>query len=304
MKTVFSPSELPHVFARQSQEEGRTSSRNFFFERNVIYSYGYHFPIAKILDSGIVLFTNRGYSNTTAKHIAAVRSALNHKDKIYVNNPTASVTDNLRAFSNDLKAQFDIIENTRKRPHTRDAAKADVDHIIKTATAYCVAMNTTLDKQIKLLAKGVSAEQLIAASLFKKAMDAGYDHTKFLVNLNKKLTAAQLKAEKERKIKAQEKLDKWLAGEANTYFLDGNYTPLMLRKRVIDDENVIVETTMGATVSFKAAKVLYDMIKSGRDIKGHVIDNYTVIGINGTLKIGCHEIPTEEVHRFATQNNW
>lgn len=304
MKTVFTPSELPHVFARQSQEEGRTSSRNFFFRKNVIYSYGHHFPIAKILDSGIVLFTNRGYSNTTAQHIAAVRSALNHKDKIYVNNPTASVTDNLMAFSNDLKAQFDIIENTRRRPHTRDAAKADVDHIIKTATAYCVAMNTTLDKQIKLLAKGVSSEQLIAASLFKKAMDAGYDHTKFLVNLKKKLTAAQLRAEKERKIKAQEKLDKWLAGESNTYNLDRNYTPLMLRKRVIDEENVIVETTMGATVSYKSAKVLYDMIKSGRDIKGHKIDNYTVIGINGTLKIGCHEIPTEEVHRFATQNNW
>lgn len=304
MKTVFSPSELPHVFARQSQIEGKTSSRNFFFERNVIYSYGYHFPIAKFLDDGTVLFTNRGYSNTTAKHIAAVRSALNHKDKIYVNNPNASVFENLIAFSDDLKAQFDIIENTRKRPHTRDAAKADVDHIITTAKAYCVAMNTTLDKQIKLLAKGVSAEQLIAASLFKKAMDAGYDHTKFLVNLNKKLTAAQLKGEKERKIKAQEKLDKWLAGEANTYFLDGKYTPLMLRKRVIDEENAIVETTMGATVSFKAAKVLYDMIKSGRDIKGHKIDNYTVIGINGTLKIGCHEIPTEEVHRFATQNNW
>lgn len=305
MKTVFSPSELPHVFARQSQDSGKTSSRNFFFERNVIYSYGYHFPIAKILDSGIVLFTNRGYSNTTSKHIWAVRAALNHKDKIYVNNPNANVHENLIAFSNDLKAEFDVIENTRRRPHTRDAAKASVGGIIKTATAYCVAMDTTLDKQIKFLAKGVGAEHLIAASLFKKAMDAGYDHTKFLANLNKKLTAAQLKAEKERKIKAAEKLEKWLNGEANnTYNLDQKYTPLMLRKRVIDEETTIVETTMGATVSFKAAKVLYDMIKSGRDIKGHVIDNYTVIGINGTLKIGCHEIPTEEVKRFATQNNW
>lgn len=305
MKTVFSPSELPHVFARQSQIEGKTSGRNFFFERNVIYSYGYHFPIARILDdSGIVLFTNRGYSNTTSKHIWAVRSALNHKDKIYVNNPNASVVDNLIAFSKDLKAEFDVIENTRRRPHTRDDAKASVGGIIKTATAYCVAMDTTLDKQIKLLAKGVGAERLIAASLFKKAMDAGYDHTKFLLNLNKKLTAAQKKADKERKIKAAEKLEKWLAGESNTYYLDTQFTPLMLRKRVIDEDNVIVETTMGASVSFKAAKVLYDMIKSGRDIKGHVIDNYTVIGINGTLKVGCHEIPTEEVKRFATQNNW
>jgi phosphoribosylpyrophosphate synthetase len=251
-----------------------------------------------------VLFTNRSYSNTTAKHIGKVRYALNHKDKIYVNNPNASVVDNLIAFSKDLKAEFDIIENTRRRPHTRDAAKANVDHIIKTATAYCLAMDTTLEKQIKLLAKSVGAEHLIAASLFKKAMDAGYDHTAFLLNLNKKLTAAKLKADKERKIKAAEKLEKWLAGENNTYYLDQQFTPVMLRKRVIDEETTVVETTMGASVSFKAAKVLYDMIKSGRDIKGHVIDNYTVIGINGTLKVGCHEIPTEEVKRFATQNNW
>ena len=304
MKTVFTPNELPHVFARQSQIEGKTSGRNFFFERNVIYSYGYHFPIARILESGIVLFTNRSYSNTTAKHINKVSYALNHKDKIYVNNPNASVVDNLIAFSNDLKAEFDIIENTRRRPHTRDAAKASVNNITTTATAYCVAMDTTLEKQIKLLDKAPFAERLIAASVFKKAMDAGYDHTKFLLNLNKKLTAKQLKADKERKIKAQEKLDKWLAGESNTYYLDTQFTPLMLRKRVIDEETTIVETTMGASVSFKAAKVLYDLIKSGRDIKGHVIDNYTVIGINGTLKVGCHEIPTEEVKRFANLNNW
>lgn len=304
MKTVFSPSELPHVFARQSQSEGKTSGRNFFFEGNVIYSYGYHFPIAKILNNGIVLFTNRGYSNTTAKHISATRSALNHKEKIYVYNPNATVRDNLVEFSSDLKAEFDIIENTRKRPHTRDAAKASVDHIIKTATAYCVAMDTTLEKQLKMLGKSVIAKHLIAASLFKKAMDAGYDHTKFLTNLNKKLTAAQKKAHKERKIKAQENLEKWLAGSYNTYHLDTSFTPLMLRKRVIDEDNAIVETTMGASVSFKSAKVLYDMIKSGRDIKGHVIDNYTVIGINGTLKVGCHEIPTAEVERFAQLNNW
>ena len=304
MKTVFSPSELPHVFARQSQSEGRTSGRNFFFETNVIYSYGYHFPIAKILSSGIVLFTTRGYSNTTSKHIRAVSYALNHKEKIYVNNPNATIIDNLEAYSTELKNQFDIIENQRKRPHTRDAAKAEVNSIIESATAYCLAMDTTLEKQIKLMGKSHRAELLIASSLFKKAMDAGYDHIKFMSNLKKKQTAAQKRIEKERKVKAKEKLDKWLLGEFNTYHLDTMHTPLMLRKRVIDDENTIVETTRGASVSFKSAKILYDMIKSGRDIKGHVIDNYTVIGINGTLKVGCHEIPTTEVERFASENNW
>jgi hypothetical protein len=66
----------------------------------------------------------------------------------------------------------------------------------------------------------------------------------------------------------------------------------------------IVETTKGARVSYEAAKLLYSMIKAGKDIKGHNIDGYTVISLNGVLKIGCHEIPREEVDRFAKLMNW
>lgn len=33
-----------------------------------VYSYGYHYPLAKIIN-GVGFVNNRGYSNTTAKHI-------------------------------------------------------------------------------------------------------------------------------------------------------------------------------------------------------------------------------------------
>lgn len=57
-------------------------SMNMFIDGNTVFSYGYHFPIARITDTKdengktIALFTNRGYSNTTAKHKNLVSVAL------------------------------------------------------------------------------------------------------------------------------------------------------------------------------------------------------------------------------------
>jgi len=63
--------------------KGATSGRreHLFIEGDVIYSYGYHFPIAvKVKDSAtgnIVMLLNKNrYSVTTAKHKSQVRGAL------------------------------------------------------------------------------------------------------------------------------------------------------------------------------------------------------------------------------------
>lgn len=75
MKTVFSSnSELAHVWAKQSQFEGRAN--NMFFKRDEIYSYGYHYMIAKIIPEKNACFINSmGYSNSTSKHTSNVASA-------------------------------------------------------------------------------------------------------------------------------------------------------------------------------------------------------------------------------------
>jgi hypothetical protein len=65
-----------------------------------------------------------------------------------------------------------------------------------------------------------------------------------------------------------------------------------------------IETSKGARVSYEAGKLLFARIKAGKDVKGHDIDGYTVISINGVLKIGCHEIEMAEVHRFAKSEGW
>jgi hypothetical protein len=57
-------------------------SDNMFIYGDTIFSYGYHFPIARKTDkvdengNKIVLFTNRDYSKTTARHKSYVWSEL------------------------------------------------------------------------------------------------------------------------------------------------------------------------------------------------------------------------------------
>lgn len=71
--------QLAERFAN-SEKEGKANS--MFIENDTIFSYGYHFPIArktgKTDENGkqIVLFTDRGYSMTTAKHKNQVWGAL------------------------------------------------------------------------------------------------------------------------------------------------------------------------------------------------------------------------------------
>lgn len=57
-------------------------SGTMFIELGVVYSYGYHFPIAKRISNTEVEFTTDGYSVTTAKHKSLVLKALKENDWI------------------------------------------------------------------------------------------------------------------------------------------------------------------------------------------------------------------------------
>ncbi len=65
-----------------------------------------------------------------------------------------------------------------------------------------------------------------------------------------------------------------------------------------------IETTLGAFVPIKKAKLLYEAIKAGKSVTGFKIGYYTVDCMNGSLKIGCHEIARSEIDRLALSLNW
>src|SRR5215204_2054027 len=81
-RTVHNCHMVAHLWANQSQAEARNSGRTFYFEGDTIYSYGGHFPIARIVQNKrgdrAVLFNAASYSVTTSCHQGMSRSASRH----------------------------------------------------------------------------------------------------------------------------------------------------------------------------------------------------------------------------------
>ncbi len=77
MKTVVSNEKVAALWAAQSQETARNGKGSFFFEGDTIYSYGYHFPIARWVRNSRgmlgVLVTTEHRSNTTSAHVWKTR---------------------------------------------------------------------------------------------------------------------------------------------------------------------------------------------------------------------------------------
>lgn len=88
-KQVFPRDEVAHLWAHKAQDSARDSSGSFFFTGSVIYSYGAHFAIAKILGddcgpalAGRVLWNTATYSNTTATHKGIAWQALTQQQRM------------------------------------------------------------------------------------------------------------------------------------------------------------------------------------------------------------------------------
>lgn len=78
VKSVFDNSMLAHVWAQQTQTFGRSNNGNLYFEGRALYSYGSHYMVALILDSGVCLINEAKYSVTTSGHRSDARRAIRH----------------------------------------------------------------------------------------------------------------------------------------------------------------------------------------------------------------------------------
>jgi len=77
-----------------------------------------------------------------------------------------------------------------------------------------------------------------------------------------------------------------------------------IRVRVNPDNKNELETSNGASVPIKEARVLYKMIKAGKPVHGHKVGHYTVVKMNGDLTVGCTTITRPEIERVAELLKW
>jgi hypothetical protein len=133
--------------------------------------------------------------------------------------------------------------------------------------------------------------------------DGGLFSDKEQARINAKITAAR---EAEEKLQARLEVEQAAKLVEDTAALEvwanggedrpPYYTAAPTRLRI---KGAAVETSRGAVVSCRAARILWAAIKAGREVVGMVVDGYTVSALNGVLKIGCHTIDRAEVERVG-----
>jgi hypothetical protein len=212
--------------------------------------------------------------------------------------PNEGLEVNAKDWIYAIKNQLEVIGNTRKKEETRLQAKQNLTGIAETIESYCKLTkqkfgmkfyNTDLRKEFTKYVKSAKNEKLtdeLSAKLYAKVKESQ------AIALERRK-----EREKEEKERDNENIELWLS--FSSHWLSHKISKVFLRTN-----GEILESSKGAKVSLKSAKILFDMIQAGKDVKGFDIDGYTVISLNGVLTIGCHKIEREEIERFARSQNW
>jgi hypothetical protein len=261
------------------QESGRTSTGTMFFNRSTIYSYGDHFAIAKHVTNEqgqrAILFTERRYSNTTAKHISSVYMSCKNDNLIYCANPIGSHEINFKYW--EQSAEHDgasKLANARK-PEKYLAILADID---KTANIYASYFGIELPETLKALLSIKDKTEFLAFA------DIKADYMK----------AEQKKKDAEQKRKFKDDIKKWFNLETSRLYTTYKYDFL----RIKDNR---VETTQAVQIPLEIAKRLYNSIKEGTIKQGDKILNYSIDEIGAQIKIGCHTFKRSYLLQFGSK---
>ena len=275
MRTVFSNSEVVHVWAQRTHLDGQNQSRSLFFEGGRIYSYGRHYLLGEFIsnennDVAVIINTNR-YSSTTAKHSSLAWGATTHYTQ----------------FEKQYTEEKSVISLLNELETKLLRARKPLIYISKAKDV----LYMHLEYQEFMHGEAVTSSKVAEA------------YVPFQID-EEELKALQDKDKGRRKKEAQRQREK-LELEINDFL---NYkTPYISTCKIndayvrISKDGEKIETSKGVKVPVREAKILYSKIVRGEDIKGFKIDHYTVIGLNGTLKIGCHSINLKNMHEVGKQ---
>jgi hypothetical protein len=288
MKKVYTSSiEVCHLFAQRTQDEARTSSRNLFFDnKNKIYSYGHHYLLAEFINDETILINNSGYSNTTRKHISQITQATRqYKQHFFKDICLDNVYDRI------LNASKKLI-NARKK----DFYALEIINAFESFTSF-------LNEFKKFVNHSYSGYNLVSEEALKLNDNFKEIQSIYLQIFENK--ESFIEAGRERLKQEKDKAKQKLKQDLNKFF---NYEIDYINSKQIEEDFLRisedrqhVETSQRVKISIDEAKKLYYMIENNQDIKGHKISNYTVISLNGVLKIGCHKINVNNVHEIGKQ---
>lgn len=296
MKTVYqSSSEVIHLFANKSQHEAKNQTRNAFFERSSLYSYGYHYKLALHLDGGAILINNGGYSVTTSKHIREIQHASRHKkqfysENIFIKNALRRVENLVAKLPRAKSRKLEYIETIKgifeKFEDFQRYAKSNKIEFVRWSNSDFI--KAQIDKRSKDWKRFL---------YIAKSMDN-------ITILEQEAKEEEQKQKNKREIRQKQLIRSYRLGKSDFVRLD--YDLLSLQ---YDEQNShFIHTSQNVKISLeegqKAIKALefwkWNDDKINVNLKGQKIGYYTITKAqNKTLYIGCHKIKFEEIQRLA-----
>lgn len=269
--------DVIHLFAQQSQDEAHSS--NVFFNKTKIYSYGHHYLLGEFITNkagtNAIMINDSGYSVTTSKHIWELRSATRQYKQFF------KQSTDPKSVLYTLESLLKSLGTARKPEKYILPAQQLIEDFNKfnewSGLKHSIELKETF-KQIKVIAK-----------LFDNS-SAGVNVLEYAKN--------KAAAEKKAAAAAQKKALKNFF-EFKTSFVRGeeDFCRINLNTNQI-------ETSQGVKIDVKQGATLYRLIKAGKDISGLTIgdrNQYTVISLNGVLKVGCHHINRKNMEMIGEQ---
>jgi hypothetical protein len=279
MKKVFTDiSQVAHLWANQLQDEARNSG-NFYFNGKTIYSYGGHFPIAKHIEldgERAVLFTTRGYSNTTAKHISVVRQAASHLNVIKCHNPNTTHEENF----NRWKIDAELVAAKLPKAKKPEKYLNELEYI-----------NSQANKYAQFFGLELPAILTTILSIKDKNEWTAYHDQKTAI-----LEAERLKLEAELKKQHKKALIDWKAGKTHRL-----YTRIETDYLRVNEEAARIETTQAVQIPMELGKRLFYSIKENTLKVGDKVLNFEVNEVGAKVKIGCHTFTKKYLLQFGSK---
>lgn len=335
-KAPKSSAEVCHQWASQRKQSAKYG--NIHFEGDTIYSYGWY-PMAKwctdLEGKPYVIISSFTYSRSTSRHFRYVYNAIPKNVNTYISSITEGsyfsrrnypLLTNEAVLKHFLKKIKECYEDGFKKSSYRamyldpspEGFQNKSKHIYKAAKEFCKKTGTKWEeefdvwlisdlevKNMHFIADPVIAEQKEKKRIAEerqRAIDKAHDEAV------KKYGKSSFEMAKE-----------WIREGGNLYrfmYIDipeddeyvkltkgGTklYVPMATAMRIVGDE---VVTNMSARVPVRHAKLLWEAIKAGKEVKGMRVGLYTVSSMNGELIIGCHHISREIIDYFVEYYKW
>jgi hypothetical protein len=298
-RLVWPTAEIAHIWAHQKAPEGRNPQANFYFNGRVIYSYGSHFPIARLMEhkgKKYVLMTTRRYSSVTAQHLYHVRDAITHMAVFNVDRPL-----NDRCWPDYQRQAKEAWQDVLACPRAKWNKVETFDGIMDEANDYAKFLG--LKSRIKRPENYL--EQFNIAEKHEKARNAR-EIARHIARTEQRRIDDEIA-----KKKLEEVIPIWRAGKFPTSRLPYHHsmgTMLRLVRR-----NKFIESSRGVFVPVADAPAIWEKVKQCRHdcaiwlrngnpeelkIGGYPVDE---VHQDGEVRVGCHRLPYPELESIAKQ---